>query len=392
MQFEEEMERLNRQMEVEEQSRVLQEQARLLQQQEQQQQEERIRAEEEERQRVEAEAAVAAEQREMKRQAAAAAAAAAETKRLEVVQKEELARQEAERQEVEAQERQQVFLAGQLKAMEELQAQMDEQQQRADNLKHHQQQQQQQQQQLGSGKGSNDSLQRGVPAITNNLYVNPYPNDGLDEDFDDVEDLDASFGALREGEMDEFAWLQDIRNVTDNDSVDANMALELEMSAVDIDALLTGRDVDMEGGMDEDEGKQAAQRAAARLQAAAKAADRSLPNASKKNKKHKSTSDEPTFAPLTWTNVQKRGPVKEGLTTNWGVAYFNVGDNGLNHLPSDYVHTDADDVPPTLEPTNVRDEYWQANDRELLKVPFTPVSSHYLLHYLSHYLLHYVTT
>ena len=35
---------------------------------------------------------------------------------------------------------------------------------------------------------------------------------------------------------------------------------------------------------------------------------------------------------------------------------------------SDYIHTDADDVPPTLQPTSVRDEFWHANDVELLKV------------------------
>ena len=41
-------------------------------------------------------------------------------------------------------------------------------------------------------------------------------------------------------------------------------------------------------------------------------------------------------------------------------------------LPSDYIHTDADDVPPSLQPTSVRDEYWYANDNELLKVQHHP--------------------
>ena len=270
----------------------------------------RAREEDEERQRVDAEAAAAAaeavERQQQRREAkrlrieAKRQAAAAEAERLAVLQ----------RQEDNSQSQQAALLMSQLKVMEE---------QLQTKLKDHQR------------RRSSEDLIRFVTDFPNDVPTN---TQGDDMEGDDVDlDLDTTFGALGEGEMDEFAWLQDLRNVTDNDSLDGGMVLELEMNAADIDALLTGRDVDMEGGMDEDEGKLAAQRANARIQAAAKAADRSLPNSTKKGKKNKSSSDEPTFAPLTWTNVQKRGPVKEGLTTNWGVAYFNVGDNGLDHLP-----------------------------------------------------------
>jgi len=69
-----------------------------------------------------------------------------------------------------------------------------------------------------------------------------------------------------------------------------------------------------------------------------------MPNAAGK-KKGKGKGG-PECAPLTFANVQQRGPVKEGLTTNWGVPAFNVGENGLKGLPADYVHTPQDDVIP----------------------------------------------
>ena len=58
---------------------------------------------------------------------------------------------------------------------------------------------------------------------------------------------------------------------------------------------------------------------------------------------------EAQVAPLTFANVQQRGPVKEGLTTNWGVPNFNVGENGLKGLPVDYVHCAEDDAAPDIQ-------------------------------------------
>ena len=76
----------------------------------------------------------------------------------------------------------------------------------------------------------------------------------------------------------------------------------------------------------------------------------------------------PPKSPTTVTPTQKRGPVKEGLTTNWGLPYFNVGENGLNNLPPDYTHTSADDTPPALLPSSLKDEDWAVQDAELFRV------------------------
>ena len=83
-----------------------------------------------------------------------------------------------------------------------------------------------------------------------------------------------------------------------------------------------------------------------------------MPNAAGK-KKGKGKGG-PEYAPLTFANVQQRGPVKEGLTTNWGVPAFNVGENGLKGLPADYVHTPQDDVIPDDIQVRLLSVWWSS--------------------------------
>ena len=82
------------------------------------------------------------------------------------------------------------------------------------------------------------------------------------------------------------------------------------MSAIDIEALLTGRDADADGGDDDEENKRAAERANARLIAASKKADALNPTARKK----KGKDDGQHFLPLTFANVQVCG----GCGVKWG--------------------------------------------------------------------------
>ena len=73
------------------------------------------------------------------------------------------------------------------------------------------------------------------------------------------------------------------------------------MSANDIEALLSGRDADAEGGDEDEENKKAAERAHARLVAASKKADA---NALTAKKMKKGKEDGQHFLPLTFANVQ----------------------------------------------------------------------------------------